>query len=567
MKKLRVDNLVITAIVFLIVILILSFLIGPLLTLLKSGIFGNIGDLPETIDGIVNSKFILQSIVNTILMAVLTVITVNILGVFQLLVTKIYRLKYSKIFESIFSISLVCNGIIMVIGYLFLFGSNGVINIALYSISPMMNLQWFQGWFPILLVHTFSFTIFHLLFVGDTIKMVDDSMIEGARSLGADNEQILLKIIFPLVKPTLIISTVFIFLFSIGSNAAPTFLGGKLFTMINPTIRDLNSIGERQTAILLSIVLGLITVIFYLIFAMQQRKKKLYSPSKVIRPYSKMEIHNNHVKIVLYVLSIIVAFIYILPLLTSVIFSFTSIETIYMKRWTGSFTLDNYVRLFNNAVILRPIFNSILLSLIASIISLFVGLSAVLLNQKYHNIFTKVLVNVFTLVWMTPPMILAIGISAMYSDRLPFDIRVDKSILLPAIYVVTTVYIVIYTTRAALRNIGNNILEAAVALSSSKLDIITKITLPMLIPHIISSGVICFNILLTEYTASEILYTYHNYPISVYFRSELTYPSAYQMANILIYTTIIITISLALFFIQFYIKNSFNRKALSAPVA
>ncbi len=564
MKKFRIENLVIITLILFLIIFILSFLIGPLFTLLNAGIFGKPAELPKTISDILGSKFIMQSVFNTILMAFLTVITVNVLGIFQLLVTRIYNLKYSKIFELIFSISLVCNGIIIVIGYLFLFGSNGVINIALHNIFPTMNLNWFQGWFPILLVHTFSFAILHLLFVGDTIKMIDNSIIEDARSLGASNKQILFKVLLPLIKPTLITSTVFIFLFSIGSNAAPTFLGGKLFTMINPTIRDLNSIGEKQTAILLSIFLGLITIIVYFVFAMQQRRKKVFSLSKVARPYIKMELRNNRIKTIFYILAIVISVIYILPLLTSIVFSFTSIETIYTKRWTGGFTLSNYIRLFESTSILKPIFNSIFLSFSASITSLCIGLSVVLLNKKYRNILTKVLENIFTLVWMTPSIILAIGVSSMYSLQLPFNIEVDKSILLPAAYVITTVYIVVYTTKAALKNVGDNIIEAATALSSNKFDLVARILLPTLFPHIISSGVVCFNLLLTEYTVSEILYTYRNYPISVFFRSELTNPSAYQMANILIYTTIIILISFTLFFIQFYIKNSYNKKIIGA---
>jgi iron(III) transport system permease protein len=551
-----IEKIGITAVVLSIVIFILLFLIGPVFQLLQQGVFNNLSDLPNTISDIIQSKSIMQSLWDTLIMAVLTVITVNILGVFQLLVTKIFNFgKYSKIFENVFSVALVCNGIIIVVGYLFLFGSNGVANIFFNSIGASFDMNWFRGLIPILIIHTFSFSIFHQFFVGDAINRVDGSLIENARTLGASTRQILTKIIFPIILPTLITSSVFVFLFSIGSNAAPSFLGGKLFPMMNPTINNLNGIGDRDTAMLLSIILGLIALIMYVIFISQQKKLKLYSQNIATKPFKKIDVVHNGTKFIFYVLSVILCLIYILPLITSVLFSFTSIDTIYLKRFDSGLTIDNYVRFFNNPGVLRPIQNSILLGGIASIIALIIGISIVLLNANYKNIFTKFLENIFTLIWMVPSIMLAIGVSAMFSNKMPFGIVIDKSFLLPLTYTTTIIYIVIYIIKVALRNINHDMIDAARSLSCGASQMIKKIYLPILLPSIVSTFVICFNITLTEYTISEILYTHANSPISVFFRSELSNPSAYQMANILIYTTIIVFISFMTIFLQSTIKK------------
>jgi iron(III) transport system permease protein len=554
MKKFKTENYAIFMVISLIVLFILMFLMGPLFVLIREGFFVSAPKLSVYITEIIQSDPIIQSLKNTLLMACLTVFTVNILGIFELLVTKIYKIKYSKIFEALFSIALVSNGIIMVMGYLFLFGGNGVVNVFLFNIFPSFNINWFQGWIPILLVHTFSFTIFYLLFVGDAIGMIDNSIVDSAINLGANRRQIFFKIILPIIKPTLITSSIFVFLFSVGSNAAPTFLGGKLFPMINPTIRDLNSIGDNKTAIILSVILGIITFIAYMLMIYQQRKRRLFIQSKASEPFKKMEIKSKNVKNIFTIFAIFISFLYILPLITSLTFSFTSISTIYLKRWDGILTLDNYIRVFNDLSILSPILNSIILSLSASFVALIFGISVVLLNKQYQNVLTKLLENVFALVWMIPSIVMAIGISIMYSE-IPFNFEFDKSLLLPCAYILTIVYIVIYNIKSALRNVNFDMLESAQSLSSGKLNIVFKIILPILKPSIISSGIICFNILLTEYTISEILYTYKNIPISVLFKSELSNPSSYQMANILIYTTIIIIISLALFIIQANLKN------------
>lgn len=551
-----IEKIGITTIVLSTVIFILLFLIGPVFQLLRQGVFNNLSDLPKTVSEIVRSTSIMQSLKDTLFMAVLTVITVNIIGIFQLLVTKIFNFgKYSKIFENIFSVALVCNGIIIVVGYLFLFGSNGVANIFFKSMDASFNMNWFRGLVPILIIHTFSFSIFHQFFVGDAINRVDGSLIENARALGANTWQILTKIILPIIMPTLITSSIFVFLFSIGSNAAPSFLGGKLFPMINPTIKNLSGIGDRDTAMLLSIFLGLIALTMYVIFVSQQKKLKLYSQNIASKPFKKFDLAHNGIKYVFCVLAVILCLIYILPLITSLFFSFTSIDTIYLKRFDSGLTLNNYVRFFDNTSALRPIQNSILLGGIASIIALIIGISVVLLNVNYNNLFTKILENIFTLMWMVPSIILAMGVSAMFSNKMPLGIEIDKSFLLPLTYTTTIVYIVIYNIKVALRNINHDMIDAARSLSCGASQMIKKIYLPILLPSIISSFIICFNLTLTEYTISEILYTYANAPISVLFRSELSNPSAYQMANILIYTAIIVFISFMTLFLQSIIKK------------
>jgi len=555
-----IEKIGITVVVLSIVIFILLFLIGPIFQLLHQRVFYNLSDLLKTVTEIIQSASIMQSLEDTLIMAALTVITVNIIGIFQLLVTKIFNIgKYSKIFENIFSVAIVCNGIIIVVGYLFLFGSNGAANIFFKSIDSSFDTNWFRGLIPILIIHTFSFSIFHQFFVGDAINRIDGSLIEDAKALGANTWQILIKIILPIIMPTLIISSIFVFLFSIGSNAAPSFLGGKLFPMINPTIKNLVGIGDRDTAVLLSILLGLIATIMYMIFISQQNKLKLYSQNIATKPFKKIDIARDGIKYLFCVVAVILCFVYILPLITSLFYSFTSIDTIYLNKINIELTLDNYVRFFDNPGVLKPIQNSMLLGGIASTSALIIGISIVLLNTHYKNLFTKFLENIFTLIWMVPSIILALGVSVMFSNKMPLGIEIDKNFLLPLTYTTTIVYIVIYNIKVALRNINNDMIDAVRSLSCGVSQIIKKIYLPILLPSIVSSFVVCFNLTLTEYTISEILYTYANAPISVFFRSELSNPSAYQMANIMVYTSIIVFISFMTLLLRLIIKKQSMR--------
>ena len=128
------------------------------------------------------SKRILKSFINTIWISIVTVIIVNVLTLFQLAITEIFGLKFSKVFKLIFSIPMFFNGILLVMGYDFIYSSDGIITRFLSVFFPNMNTNWFNGFTAVLIVQVFSMTIYHQFFVKNAIKLVNNSLIETARS-------------------------------------------------------------------------------------------------------------------------------------------------------------------------------------------------------------------------------------------------------------------------------------------------------------------------------------------------------------------------------------------------
>ena len=114
-----------------------------------------------------------------------------------------------------------------------------------------------MGFAAVLMVHSFSMTSFHIIFVRGAVRRIDNSTIEAARALGAGSFRIFTQIGIPILKPAIYAATLLLFLGALGSHAAPFILGGRDFEMINSLIQVLNSIRRVDMAALLSLVLGL----------------------------------------------------------------------------------------------------------------------------------------------------------------------------------------------------------------------------------------------------------------------------------------------------------------------
>ena len=496
----------------------------------------------NTIVNVFTSERILKSLINTISISIVTAILVNILALFQLSVTEIFELKFSRVFKVIFLIPMVFNGILLVMGYDFVYSSNGIVTKFLSSIFPNMDTNWFRGFTAVLIVQVFSMTIYHQFFVKDSIKLIDNSLIEAARALNVSKFKIIIKVILPIILPSISASSIFVFVASLAANSAPTFLGGKDFYMLSQSIKSFNSIGYQNITSILAILLGIISILPMILVKRFESKRKFYHTSHANREMKKIKINSKVAKIIIYIIALIISAIYLLPIIICIIYSFGDVNSIYMKNFPQEMSLDNYIRVFSNTDILSPILNSLRLSLGGTIIALVIAIIIIFLSTNYKSKIIKVLEKTMLVVWFLPPIIFAIGFILAYNNLNIFNMKGDFILMLG--YSLLVVNIMIYSIKAIIKNVNANIIESSRALGCNKIKTFMKVLLPLLVQIIISTISISTITLLSEFTLSELLYSYNNKPISVVYRSEFANSTPYQAANVLVYTVIILILSI-----------------------
>lgn len=461
------------------------------------------------VEQIMNSKRAMKGLGNSFLLAVTLSITVNIVGIFIVLVTEYFDIKGSKLLNAGYMTTFIYGGIVLVSGYIFVYGESGMLTRMIQTIFPSYKPDWFSGYFGVVFVMTFSCTSNHMIFLKNAIKKVDAHTIEASRNMGASTMKTLFKVVLPMLLPTIFSVTVLVFLSGLGAYAAPLLVGGDDFETINPLIKAL-IYDAPGVSIMLSIILGVSAIALLTVFTMIEKRGTYYSVSKTKGVFKKQKIENKFVNVVVHIFAYLLFLIYVLPVVFVVLFSFTDAATLASGKITlSSFTLQNYIDVLTDAKILKPFFNSMQFSFIAAIAVVFFVLYLTMLRFKYKNVLTKTMSYVLLIPWLLPSTIIAMGLLTTFNQPQPLIFNV-------VLYGTTTILILGYvinkipsTNRilnATYYTIDGVYEKASRSLGAKGFYTFRRITLPMVLPTVIALIAINFNSLITDYNLTIFLY-------------------------------------------------------------
>ncbi|WP_273321989.1 ABC transporter permease [Vallitalea guaymasensis] len=546
-SRYRIIKTVLTVVVFIgIAWFIIALMYIPVMNVFKEAFFTNGRFDFNTIKKLFASKTVRNTLQNTFVVGILTIVTVNIVGIFQIAVTEYFSIKFSKFIRLIYFVPLILGGISLVTGLKYIYSAYGMVTRLLTVIIPSLDPNWFTGFFAVMFVHTFFMTNYHILFVRTSFKKVDYLTIEAAKSLGAGNFKTFIKVVLPVIKPSIFSATVLVFLTAIVSNAAPTELGGKDFHMINSIIQTFNSIGRQDFAALLALILGLASIIMLLIFRKIENKGTYISVSKVPTKIKKISLKSPVSNFIMHFLAYALCIVYILPVIAIFIYSLADVKTILTQSIPTSLSFNNYITVFSERSAVQPLINSLIMGLVSTGIALVVGIFASVIIHKSKKKATLILELSLLIPWVVPTSMLAIGLLVSYDDK--SLLMFNKPLiggwwLLPLAYTVFSIPTIVRMTRAALFGVNTSLEESARSLGASPSRTFFSIVLPLIIPTVVSVAAISVNGKLSEYTASVLLYSASNKPLSIALRQagKNTNPQVY--ANNLVYVVLLMIVA------------------------
>ena len=391
---------------------IATFLIVPNVNLIFTTFFVDGAFSMEPIEKLLRSERALKSLMNSFVLAMTLVITVNIVGIFLVLVLEYFDVAGSKILRLGYYTTLVYGGIILAAGYKFIYGETGFLTQILLNLFPNMNANWFTGYAAVVFVMTFATTSNHVLFLSNAIRNVDYQTIEAAKNMGASTWKILLQVVLPVLKPVIFSLSVLLFLSGLGAMSAPLIVGGENFQTINPMILTFaRSMGSRDIAALLALILGLATMVLLYITTRLEKNGNYMSVSKVKTKMKKQKIQNQLVNIVVHFFAYLLFVIYVLPITIIIIFSFT--DTYSISTGTLSlehFTFDNYARIIMDVSAYKPFLVSIVYSALAGMIVVSLVLFVARLIHKHNNKLTTLLEYLLHIPMAVPSILVAMGL-------------------------------------------------------------------------------------------------------------------------------------------------------------
>ncbi|NFV13144.1 extracellular solute-binding protein [Clostridium sporogenes] len=187
---------------------------------------------------------------------------------------------------------------------------------------------------------------------------------------------------------------------------------------------------------------------------------------------------------------LVYAFLY-LPIFVLVVFSFNKSKL--NATFTG-FTLDWYKNLINNTQILEALKNSLIIAFISTFFAVIIGTLAAIGMYRYKFKGKKAMEGLLYIPVVIPEIVMGISMLAFFSSlNLPAGL-----ITLILAHITFCISYVIIVVRARLDGFDSALEEAAQDLGATPWQTLTKVTLPVISPGIISGALLAFTLSLDD---------------------------------------------------------------------
>ena len=430
--------------------------------------------------------------------------------------------------------------VVVAAGFNSLLGPRGLIHL-LFPLSSFV----FVGTLPaILIAHIFYNTTIVIRVVSAALSSLNPKLEQTARSLGADSSRVWWNVTLPLLRPSILASSLLVFLFDFTSFGVILLLGGTQYATLELEIyvqatRFLN----LPLAAFLSVIQLICTLIFAILYSRvsTQRTTQIAPQSNLRNPRTMRE------RIFVTAFVFLLTSFFILPLSSIPLRSLFRFEADRGQRGVIHYgiTTDYYKELFINrrgSVFYVPpiqaIVNSVGYATATVILSLLFGLPAAFALAKPTRL-EKILDPLIMLPLGSSTVMLGLGFILTFGSWL------TSPSLVPFAHALVAFPFVVRTVQPAIASIPDRLRQAASSLGASPLEVWKSIDFPILRRATLAAATFAFTISLGEFGATLLIARpeYPTIPIAIErFLSQpggLNYGQAMAMATILMTLTLL----------------------------
>lgn len=526
---------------FAILVLFLIFVVFPLGLILYKSILMEDGTISFAyFVKFFSKKYYWSTLVNSFKVTIVSTLVSAILGLIMAYVLRSVRIRGSRLLNILIVISYLSPPFIGAYAWIQLLGRNGFITRILNSIfnTQLNGIYGFSG-----IVLVFSLQSFPLvyMYISGALKNLDNSLNEAAESLGCSVFQRVRKIIVPLVTPTLLASSLLVFMRVFSDFGTPMLIGEgyKTFPVLlySQFMGEVNT-DEHYAAALCVIVIAITLVLFFLQKYIGNRLTYSMSALKPMEAENATGIRN----VLAYVFVYLVALLAVMPQLTVIVTSFLETRG---ASYTGKFTLENYRNILMPKNI-STITNTYLYGLAAILMVVVLGVLISYLTVRKKSFLMGILDTLTMFPYIIPGSVL--GISFLYAfNKQPLLLSGTAIILIISLCIRRMPY-TIRSSTAIIGQISPSVEEAAISLGATERKTFLKITVPMMMAGVLSGAIMSWITLISELSSSIILYTSKTQTLTVAIYVEVirsNFGNAAAYSTILTLTSIL---SLLLFF-------------------
>lgn len=551
------------ALIALPLVFLMVFFYYPLAGVLQEGVIDEAGPTLQYLKEIFRDSYFRRIILFTAEQALLSTLAAILLGLPWAYILTRYDFPGKKLARAFTIVPFVLPPITVALGFILLFGHNGVLNrwlMALFSLDkpPLRILYSLQG---IVLAHAFYNAPIIARFVNAAWERLDPSYEEQARALGASPFHVFKDVTLPMLMPSLLSGSALAFIYSFLSFPIVLTLGGAQFSTIEVAIyHQVMTRPDIELGYKMGAALALVGIALSLAFAygyiriqgLYARQIETTKPPKTVPLFSvgkftsyqvdKLKSHNVPTvlgKLVLVFFILLSAFFFIGPMLAVFFDSIT-------REWAGqrTFTVYWYSFIFRpdyDAIIgaspLGSILNSLAFALTTMLVGLIVGTPLAFVIARFGFRGRRLFDTLIMAPLGISSIALAFGLLRVFL-RWPFAL-LGPWVAIVIAHSISAYPFVIRAMAPVLESVDRTLVEAARSLGASRWMAFKTIELPLIAIGALVGAVFAFAISIGETSATLMLSQpgLKTMPVVVYnFLSARIFGAASAMSVLLIIT-------------------------------
>ncbi len=235
-------------------------------------------------------------------------------------------------------------------------------------------------------------------------------------------------------------------------------------------------------------------------------------------------------------LGLIMAFFY-LPIVYVVFFSFNASRS--LTNFTG-FSLPWYEKMFSTRAMMESIYYSVLIAVIATIVSTVVGTIVAIGLSKSSRLIKQVVTQVNNLPMLNPDIVTAIGLMLLFST---LNVPTGFGTLLLA-HIIFCIPYVMLSVSPKLRQLDENIAEAALDLGCTPFQALYKVIIPQIKEGIVSGALVAFTMSFDDFVISYFTTGpgINNISTYVYATTKRINPSVNALSTLIVFAITLILV-------------------------
>ena len=353
----------------------------------------------------------------------------------------------------------------------------------------------------------YNFLPFMILQIYTSLSKMDKSLIAAANDLGCDNRMAFLKVTLPLSVPGIISGITLVFLPAVSSFFIPKLLGGGSYVLVGNLVENyFVTTGDWNFGSAVSLIMTIVILI-----SMYFTRKFDYEKDKNI----VYKIYDIYV----------------------VVFSFN--ESKSLTNFTG-FSLKWYEKMFENRTMMESIYYTVIIAIIATVVSTIVGTITAIGLSKSKRLIKESVNQVNNLPMLNPEIVTAIGLMLFFTS---INMEFGFVTLLLA-HIIFCIPYVILSIMPKLRQLDDNIAEAALDLGCTPFQALYKVIIPQITPGIVSGALIAFTMSFDDFVISYFVTGpgINNISTYVYSSVKRINPSVNALSSLIVFAITIVLI-------------------------